>query len=246
MRVVGSDDDQGVGIGTGLGGRTHSIGERDGLIQCAEGIAGVVGHINATAFHHQEITFGIARQHLHGDPGHLGQAGLAGAVLGAFVFVVHVVGLEQSEQLRGVVEVERGPLACVPDVLAMRVALLPLLHQVAAIQALAALVGIFGVALRDRFKVLATTAQRHLNTIAVVELDELAGDVTAASGAGLIAELGVRFPVALGDVRVGCAWRGMSQPRVGNYAGGEPRGFCQLKNRGQRRTQSLRTIPAFG
>ena len=60
MAVVGSGQDQGF-IGAGCSNsRTHRIGQTNGFIQGTIGVAGMVGVIDAAAFHHQHIALAVA------------------------------------------------------------------------------------------------------------------------------------------------------------------------------------------
>src|SRR5690606_37177388 len=111
-----------------------------------EGVAVVVGVVDARALHHQNVAAGLARQAADRLGGQLGQARLGGAVL--LVLELHVVVLEQAEDRRGV----GGGLQLlpVPHVHAAGMGGLPFGDQVAAVAAQADLVGVLGVAGLDR------------------------------------------------------------------------------------------------
>ena len=91
----------------------------------------MVGHVDACAFNHEYIAFAIGRQLLDGGGGHVGKAGLDGAIGFAVRIKLHVVVIEQPQD-RGVVVV-RGQLCGGFDIGPLRVCLLPCMNQIAAV-----------------------------------------------------------------------------------------------------------------
>src|SRR5690606_28208907 len=118
----------------------------------------------------------------------------------------------------------------VPDVGALRVRLLPLGDEVAAVQALADLVVVFGVALFDGGELRAAAAEGDQRAAAEARgRKQLLGYVHAAGGPGRFRQVGVVFPVAVGRVGVGGGRGGVGQACGGNDAGGHAGAVGQLQ-----------------
>ena len=75
-------------------------------------------------------------------------------------------------------------------------------------------------------------AEDHLEAVAGRPVDELRGDVLAAAGPGLVAEVGVALPVALRGLGVGRGRGGVGDARGRDDAGGVARGLGALEDRG--------------
>ena len=92
----------------------HGLGQRDRVLERAARVAGMVGVIDAPALDHQKEAFLAAREHVDGLGRHLGDGRLAGRVLFAVGFVLHVRALEQTEQVPGAGRVDGVELGLVP------------------------------------------------------------------------------------------------------------------------------------
>ena len=68
-------------------------------MECPKGIAVMVRMVDAATFDHQEIAGHPAVQPLYGEAGHFCQTGLAAGITGAIRLVLHVGGLEQTQDL---------------------------------------------------------------------------------------------------------------------------------------------------
>ena len=183
MAVVGGDDDEGVPQIGSLQDRPNRSRELDGLGQRPMRIAQMVAVVDAAALHHQEVPFWIAREDLERLQRHLGQRGLVGRVAGAVDLELHVRGLEQAQQvvrLAGGVE-----LLAVPHVGRPGAPRDPLGGEVATVEAGAASFRVLGIRSRDGKEVHPSSAEHHLEPVAVGELDQLSGDIRKTRGAGL-------------------------------------------------------------
>ncbi len=126
--------------------------------------------------------------------------------------------LEQAEQVTGLARVHGLELLCVPDVLRARLRGQPGIDQRAAVLALAAAVGILGVARRFGHERRAAAAQYHVDAVLALRGDQLRGDVRHGRAGG---QLRVPLPVAVRRVRVQRRRRGVRDAGGGDEAGRE-------------------------
>ena len=85
--------------------------------------------------------------------------------------------------------------------------------------ALAGLVRVLRIVHRARQELRTPSSERHLEAVAVRELDQLPGDVRKARLVGRIGLVAVAFPVAIGRVRIARCGRSMRNPRGGDDTG---------------------------
>ena len=203
----------------------------------------MVGVIDACAFHQQHKALVIARQVGNGGAGHFRQRGLASAIVGAVVFVLHVVRLEQAQHRRcgGSLGQE---LLLVPDIAAGRVGRLPFVDQIAAIGTPAVLLRVFRIGHAGRGEVAAAAGQQDLRATAIARgIEQLLGDVAAAFGLRLGRDVG--FPVALRAVRIGGRRGGVGQAGGGDDAGAQAGAIGQLQPAQHRLVQGIGAVSAL-
>ena len=226
MAVVGGDDDQGVLVAAQLTCHGHSLGKGDGVSQRAEGIAGVVGVVDAAGFHHQVVAIVVVLQQLDGSAGHLGQAGFTGPVLRPVGFEFHVGRLEQAQHRAGILQVQRVKLGLIPHITSTGPGQ-PFLGQIAAVGALARQAGIFRIRSLLRLEETAAAAQHHVDAVAMREFQQLARDVLHR---GACWQLGIALPVAVADVGVVRRGRGVGDAGGRDDARGHAALFRQFQN----------------
>ncbi len=124
--------------------------------------------------------------------------GSPAGVFRAIGFVVHVLGLEEAEQMRRVCGIDRLQLRLVPDIRGT-VALAPRGEKIAPVEPLAGQQRIFRIALIGRHELGAPAAERDVDAAAERKLDELAREIDAIRRALLFRNLHVGFPIAIDD-----------------------------------------------
>lgn len=155
--------------------------------------------VDATALDHQEKAVLVLGQDVDRLGRHLGDRRLAALVAGAIGLVVHMRALEQAEQARRGLAVDRVELSLVPDI-----------GTAVGIAAPATFLG-QGRARPcgcrcgrrppgrhgRRQEAVVAAAERDLEPVALRVADELRGDVLAAGGDIGSLHVGVAFPVAM-------------------------------------------------
>ena len=211
VAVVGGHQDQGLVQVGGVDGRLHGARQFDGVGEGGVGVACVVAVVDTPRLHHEEVTVRVVVEDANGLFRHLAQGGLAGDVVLAVGFVLHVGLVEQSQDLAHLVRVDGVEAGPVDDVDAVGVALAPLGGEVTAIGAVALngaarVGGVVGRVLGQ--EVAPAAAHGHLDAIhlggvgetgaqEVLIFDQLRGDVLATGVHCLLGHVRDIFPVAV-------------------------------------------------
>ena len=230
MAVVRGDDDQCVLFVCRVHCHLHRIGQCDGVGQRTPGVAEMVTVVHASRLHHQHVASAGRLQALDRETCHLRNRWFACPVADPVHVELHVGRFEQTQYGRTVCR-DLIELLLGPDVVT-RGSILPLRREITSVQALAELIRILRVRSGFRQKLLAPTAEHHLDAVSVTELEELARDVFAAGLSGFVREIRVRLPVAFRRVRITCRGRGVGHAGRGDDAGGQSRRLCTFDQRG--------------